>query len=75
MSEEVDAIIQVLQALFVCNPCINGKHEECEAPCGCALHPPTGKVNPDLENFGKDAVTFTQEQREQIKQYMKKGKR
>ncbi len=65
MSEN-DGVTQILRALFWCVPCNNGRHDECVAPCGCALHKPSGKVNPALENFGKVGVTFTDEQKEQI---------
>ncbi len=70
MSDSNEFSYKILRALFWCKPCSSGYHSDCEAPCACSIHKPSGKVNPYLEGFGKNAVIFTDEQREQIKKHL-----
>ncbi len=64
MNASNDGVTRILQALFVCHACINGKHEECISPCGCTLHESSGRYVPTYVH------TFTQEQKDQIKAYI-----
>jgi hypothetical protein len=69
MKEDMsDGEKQLARALWWCTPCLEERHGDCEMPCGCTLHPHTGKWNPYVR-LGP-AHQFTDEQKAQIKAYV-----